>query len=362
MANTVLTQAFDRHQFILQRLASKQVGLFDPFILRSDRIVRDVLSQYGENITTRKVLNEIIRRIELELSGVYNEWGATLLEDFKDIATSESKFAANTLAKASGTKPVLPTPSQLWAAALQNPIQMSIKGESTLITEMFSVFSSQESKRVSGVVRLGFARGDTLQQMITLIRGTKKLGFKDGVLSTTRNGAETIARTVTNHVSNVARQRTYKSNQDILEGWTFSATLDGSTSAPCRHNDQEAQDGKVWPIGEGPLPPLHRRCRSSSHPKLKKRFDLFGDNGTRAQKGAYTTGQTKDKGYLTWLDGQPKWFQQDVLGKAQTELFRKGGLSPTQFNKLVNSAQGKPLTLKQIEAKDAQAWEKAGLE
>ncbi len=360
MSNTVLTESFNRHQFILQRLASHEVGQFDPFIVRADRIIRDVLSGHGE-FTTRKALNDIIRRLEKELSATYNDWGALLLDDFKEIAESEGAYASQSLTKATGQKALLPTPSQLWSAALQNPIQMSVKGESALISELFESFTAVESKRVSGAVRLGFAQGSTIQQVITAIRGTKKAGYKDGILSASRNAAETIARTTTNHVSNTARQRTYKSNQDIVEGWVFSATLDSVTSKPCRYNDQLAQDGKVWPIGEGPQPPLHRRCRSSSFPKLKKKYD-FDIKSTRAQKGAYGSGQTKEKGYLTWLDSQPKWFQEDVLGKAQTKLFREGGLSPTQFNKLVNSAQGKPLTLAQIKAKDQQAWDMAGLD
>ena len=95
---------------------------------------------------------------------------------------------------------------------------------------------------------------------------------------------------------------------------------------------------------------------------VKDKFDIFGDAGTRASKGAKGGQQTTAKTYYEWLERQPKFFQQDVLGKAKTELFRKGGLSSEKFRKLTSDKFGQPLTLDEIKAKDADAWREAGLD
>lgn len=680
MANEFLDTALVRHQIWLQGLATHEANTFNPYLNKADKIIRSVLSSYGDRIDTVKTLNEIIRQLKADLGANYSNWGEQLITDLEEIAESEAQFTRNTLDKAVvGRDVATPAPTQLWAAINVQPIQLNDKGESKLMQSLIKGFSSNEVNRVNGVLRNGFYSGATIQDMITAIRGTKKNQYKDGVLITSKRSAESIARTSTNHVSNVARQSTYKANQDILKGWEFNATLDNRTTNICRFHDQEAAEGKVYPMGKGPLPPLHlncvtgdanvsssglintayrrrykgaavnittksgrslcitpnhpvltstgwkaaklldtgdklvctdgvvhgdnkngmktpisnifgslnvatdslaitdrpasskdfhgdisdskvrvidvnslrrngfkvpdhvenyrldtrprvnssfsgfsafnsffnrtlsslcslisgrsksfgffrggvihsclllltsvsrlytdafkgipncsntnskpffytsdsnagikkrdslinkvnrnlkldfrsgnsielknsfdwfathaddlgnlcdigfidsshfddivdltlseidthvynletgnnwysangivtHNCRSSSVPVIKDKFDIFGDSGTRASKGAKGGQQTNAKGYYGWLERQPKWFQQDVLGKAQTELFRKGNLTNEQFRKLTSNKFGEPLTLDQIKAKDPDAWRDAGLD
>ena len=59
--------------------------------------------------------------------------------------------------------------------------------------------------------------------------------------------------------------------------------------------------------------------------------------------------------YNTWLKGQSKIFQIDVLGKTKADLFREGGLSVDKF---VNNT-GQTLTLDQLRSKYPTAWANA---
>lgn len=356
MPSQFIEDALIRHQTYLQGYATHTANIFDPYLLRADRIIRDVLSKAGPTIDTQKALNEILKELRERLSDNYSKWGDDLVKSLDELTESEINFTTTALDKATNAEVIKPTFTQTWAAINVRPIQISDKGESSLMAPLVKGFTPNEVNRINSVVRLGFFEGQATSQLITKIRGTKKNNFKDGVLITSKRSAETIARTAVSHVSNVARNSTYKANQDILKGWRFSATLDVRTSSQCRFYDDQ-----VFKIGEGPLPPIHARCRSNSIPELKDKFDIFGDSGTRASKGAKGGQQTTAKDYYEWLARQPKTFQQEVLGKAQTELFRKGGLSTDKFRKLVNNKFGQPLTLQEIQAKDPQAWEQAGL-
>lgn len=342
----------------MQSFATHEARTIDPFLVKADRIIRDVLSSAGPTIDSQKELNKILSELRELLGENYSEWGQELVDDLQEITDNEINFTSRALDNATeGTQIIKPTAEQTWAAINVRPIQVNDKGESKLMQPLIKGFTPNEVQRVNGTIRNGFFSGATTQEMITAIRGTKKNKFNDGILITTRRNAESIARTSVNHVSNIARQSTFKANQDILKGWRFSATLDMRTSSTCRFYDDTVHE-----IGKGPIPPRHLRCRSSALPEIKDKFDIFGDTGTRASKGAKGGQQTNANNYYEWLELQPKWFQQDVLGKSKTEIFRKGGLSTEEFRKTTSNKFGQPLTLDEIKAKDAEAWEKAGLE
>lgn len=358
MASDFLNTATQRHQIHLQRLATHEANTFNETLKEADKIVRDVLSRHGEFISTKAILDEIMRELTLKLGAEYAAWGEDLLDDMMKIGGQEADFTAKTLEKAVvGATVATVTAQAVWTAANIIPVQVSDKGESALMQAIVKQFTPNQVQRVTGVVRNGFYAGTPTQAIITQIRGTKVNQFKDGVLITTQRNAASIAKTLTNHMSNIARTTTFKKNKNILKGWEFSATLDNRTSSICRHND-----GEVFPIGSGPVPPLHIACRSAQVPVLKKKFDIFKGEGTRASKGASGGKQVKNQTYYEWLQTQPKFFQQEVLGKTQTELFRKGGLTTDQFRKLVNDRMGEPLNLEEIKRKNATAWETAGLD
>jgi hypothetical protein len=96
---------------------------------------------------------------------------------------------------------------------------------------------------------------------------------------------------------------------------------------------------------------------------IPKHLSLFGDTPEK-QASVGASGAkvvTAPDNYYDWLNTQPKSFQEDVLGKARTQLFREGGLSTEQFRKLTITNYGKPLTLSQMNAKDSAAFKRADL-
>ena len=99
--------------------------------------------------------------------------------------------------------------------------------------------------------------------------------------------------------------------------WRFVATLDHRTSKQCAVND-----GLVFKLGEGPVPPLHPNCRSTAVP-------YFGGDsvGTRASQDGQVPADTT---FAQWIETQPRAAQDQVLGKTVAQAWRSGKLTLQQ--------------------------------
>lgn len=198
-----------------------------------------------------------------------------------------------------------------------------------------------DAQRIADQISLGVAQGETIEQITARVLGTAANDWKDGVTQITRNGARTLARTLTNHVTNAARQDLYAANADIFSEEQYVATLDSRTTPQCR-----ALDGKLFKIGEGPMPPIHWNCRSTRIPVIAP---LDGDRAS--EFGAVPAKQT----YGPWLAKQSAAYQDEVLGPERGKLFRDGGLKIERFvDKNLT-----PLTLAQLKDRYPSAWAKA---
>lgn len=195
--------------------------------------------------------------------------------------------------------------------------------------------------RIKDQIAVGVLQGETTDGIARRIFGTAQLDWKDGATQITRNGARTLARTAVNHVANSSRQSIYEANANLIEKELYVATLDSRTSPICR-----SLDGKTFPVGKGPVPPLHPNCRSTRVPVIAP---LEGER--ESQFGAVPVSQT----YGPWLKSQTAAFQDDVLGPERGKLFRLGGLEIEKFN----DASGKLYTLNDLKIREPQAFARA---
>lgn len=180
-------------------------------------------------------------------------------------------------------------------------------------------------------VQTGLQRGLTTDEIVRGIRGTRS---EAGILEASRNDVSTMVRTAAAHVSAQSRMTSFEGIG--VERWQFVATLDLRTSEICAGND-----GKTFPVGEGPIPPLHPNCRSTAVPD-------FGDDDPGAKRAA-TGGQVSaSTTYQDWLRKQPKGDQDQMLGKTKAAAWRRGDLS---FERMVGRDL-QPLTLAELRRLD----------
>lgn len=246
----------------------------------------------------------------------------------------------------------MPTAKLAYQAALENPVQAT--GE--LLRSMVQDWPARDALRVSNVVQRGWGQGRTLQDMIREVVGTKKNGYKDGVLEISRQHAGTVINTATQHVANAARMQVWEDNGDLVQRYQWISTLDRRTTQQCK-----SLDGRTFEAGKGPMPPIHPNCRSTTVAVLGSEWDFLDAGATRASSGPTPGYVPADESYYDWLGKQPATFQNVAIGPVRGKLFRDGGLTAERFGELNLGRNFEPLTLEEMRAIEPEAFKRAGI-
>ena len=198
--------------------------------------------------------------------------------------------------------------------------------------------------RFSQQVRLGMSQGETLDQMVRRVRGTRAGGFTDGIMETTRRQAAALVRTSVNSIGNSARTAVYEANADLITAEVHSSTLDSGTTLQCA-----ARDGKAWdtqtkqPIGGHSLPymvpAIHVGCRSVLLPRI-------GDGSVRipGQRASADGPVPASRTFETWLRAKTVAEQNEIFGPGRAGLWRDQKLTLSQLLDF----KGDPLPLDEL--------------
>jgi hypothetical protein len=250
------------------------------------------------------------------------------------------------------------TVQQVYAAAMSRPFQ------GTLLKEALKNVEEVRARQIRGALRMGYVEGQTIDQMVRRVRGTKSAGYADGLMEASRRYVESIVRTATSHTAATSRDYFMDANEDLVKVVTWQSTLDGHTSPACRIRDGKKYTlnhrpvGHSFPWGAGPGR-FHWNCRSSSTAVLKSWRELGLDideisPGTRASMDGQVPA---DQTYGEWLKNQSAARQDDILGETRGKLLRSGGLTVEKFA----NDRGRWLTLEELRIRDAEAFKRAGL-
>ncbi len=153
-----------------------------------------------------------------------------------------------------------------------------------------------------------------------------------GITGATRAGRElsAIQRTIFTNTQNAAANAMYRANDDVLDGYQWTSTLDGRTSDICK-----ALDGRVFETDAGRYPPAHFNCRSTTIPVVK-RFSRLPDSvreGAPLPRAAYDGQIPESLDYPQWLVTQPDRVKLQALGsQRRVDLFNEGRLNLTRFS------------------------------
>lgn len=271
----------------------------------------------------------------------------------RDLAKYEAEFETRSLAEIGLRYDFdLPSSGQVMSAVRTQP--MSVKGadEGKLLSAFVRDWSETQVTRTANTIRSGYAQGLTTQQVVSQIR------TEAGPIG--RRGLEAMARTSLQHAANQARQATWAANSDIVRRVRIVATLDSRTSTICM-----SLDGREYPLDEGPRPPFHVNCRTTTAAALDDRFAVLDEGGTRRSRDP-ETGSVGDapanETYYGWLKRQPAEVQDSIIGPARGKLMRDGGLTSERFAELQLGKRFEPLTLEKMKELEPVAFKRAGLE
>lgn len=318
----------------------------------------------------------------------------SVLNEYRKISRKElSAFAALEAAKESSIL-LSSIPIEMSFAAVSadqlRAIVSSRPFQGRLLREWFKTLQAREASALKQALQLGMAEGQTTDQIVRAVAGTRSKRYTDGVLAITRRDAQAVVRTAVNHVSNTARSYVWEANSSIVSARIWTSTLDGRTSAICQARDGKGTTIAGQPLPEGVLPLIPRNARPPAHINCRSTMVAFIDGiglvGTRPavvdirnrrRREIDFRAQARREGrsiknirkewadknigsvpsktnYQDFLFRQSKEFQIEVLGPSRTKLFREGKVRLDQF---VDRA-GNELTLEQLKKTQPEAFKK----
>ena len=203
-----------------------------------------------------------------------------------------------------------------------------------VIEKAFRGIASAQADLISREIRVGITQGESMSKIAKRLRGRLQFGANQEMtaraqalaggtgIKLANNQVRTIVRTSVNQVQTMANQSVYAANQDITKKYEYVATLDARTTALCG-----SLDGKKFRYGEGPEPPQHFNCRSTTVPiiddeDLRRRFP-----DTRPSEVGRVP---QDLSYPDWLKRNPN-MQTQALGNKKRF-----------FNYLINTKNKSP--------------------
>jgi SPP1 gp7 family putative phage head morphogenesis protein len=392
-ANENIRDALIRHQVYIQRLTTQQIrDLIEVLDSGRDPLTTWLYGQVSQLADLRRMSPQERAAMKAFATEYAKKRGISLSKaqrvlerDTRGLIAHEVKYNISLLTKAVPVVLAFKAPNV--AAFADRVIKYGTFAGKTY-QAMFDELAMGETAKVITAIQTGLAQGEGIEDMVRRVLGTRKAGYSDGILQGTRNGINSIVRTIDNAIANQAKQATMEANRDIIQEEIFVAVLDGRTTLQCA-----SLDGKRFAVGEGPIPPLHWGCRSTRAPIVDPKWLMqeagerpfvrdtrtrrFREMDFRAKaKRELGEGQWKKMSeaqrrseitavrdrwananvgqapatltFSQWFDRQPAEFQREYLGATRFKLYDSGKLALGQF---VDNA-GHMLTLKQLVAKD----------
>jgi len=355
-APQVLIDDAVRRQVLLEGVKESDWQDFQEYLVQIERVVRNRLTEEGDKITTRARLNKLVsdlRRSQREIYAIYVE---QLIGNLDDVALTEAELEGQSLnSTVFAFEAVMPSAEQVIMAYQRN--LLSIEGQSMALQPFLKEFTEKQIQAITSAVNQGYIEGKTISQIVRDVRGTRVQNFNDGVIGKINRNDRAMVRTAIQNAAMQARERVWISNRDLVIGVEWVSTLDSRTTPQCR-----SLDGEIFPINEGPRPPIHYGCRSTTAPVLSSRFDWLQKGAKRPAVGADGTKQVRaTTTYYSWLKSQPASFQDEVIGPTRGKLLRNGGLNAEEFSTLQLNRSFQPRTLEEMRRIAPQAFAEANL-
>lgn len=331
----VLTQ----HQAYLFRASSQSVNelltIFNDESALMLAKLRDLLDELNDSekaaLAAGLYTTANLKEIRDLISGWHTSLNSSLPEAFAVSATAMAVYEANYTAKLYGGKIKKPNGEKLYTAAKKVPL---VGG--ALVDDLLSKIAESARQKVEYAIREGISSGKTNQEIVQRIRGTKRLNYEDGLLTSSKTDIDRTVRTVRSHVANQAYLNSL--NQIGFEYIRLVATLDGRTSKLCA-----SLDGAVWEINDPAkrVPPLHPNCRSILVP-VEKDGKLVGERpfvmderrvkdipkDERSQLIGQLDANTTFKEFFKKTDD---FFQKEWLGPKRYKLYKEGKFDFAKF-------------------------------
>jgi SPP1 gp7 family putative phage head morphogenesis protein len=286
-------------------------------------LVAQIQKYAGREMTLRRLmaLRQAVKEI---LVAGYQQLGRDFTDDMHELAALESQWNVRAWAAALPVSLSFVAPS---TAALREMIRQA-PVEGRFVKEWLTDLAPETLARVNQQIMIGVTTGESIDEIVRRIAGTRASQYRDGILNRSRRDIDLLVRTSVSGVSNNVRQLTYRLNRNVVTGWMFVATLDLRTCTVCA-----GLDGERYDIDTGPMPPAHGRCRCTTTPVLASWQELGLDLAEAPESTrASLDGQVPDRvKFPAWLARRSAADQDRVLGPTRGRMYRRGAIRFADF-------------------------------
>lgn len=311
-------------------------------------------------------------------------------QELREYMGDEARFTIDAFERAVGLQGVTLAPVAIGEIAT---FADRITFGSKPLSELLARFQDDDANRVVNHIANAWREGQTPDQVVRSLRGTRAAKYRDGITAISRRSAASLVRTAVTTITTAARESIWQENSDIIIALQWSSILDGRTSQICQSRDGRMAlvGGDALPEGARPLdppgarPPAHPSCRSIMIPVIDG-VAMIGDRTTirdirtrrvreidfaresrrrgvpiqqiRAEWAAEYIGSVPhDVYYPSWIRTQSAAFQDEVYGPTRGALLRRGGLDVDDFV----DQTGKRYTLDELRSRHGAAFDLANL-
>jgi SPP1 gp7 family putative phage head morphogenesis protein len=299
-----------------------------------ERVLNLLLSGKYRSLTTtqRARALELFKEIGTRLGHGYQDLTQLVVKEMKGYAQLEADVARAQVVGAAGGEATVSLGPSLPSAYVESIAKLPVQG--LRIGEWFDAQARTMTVEAKRIIQQGLVEGKGPAEIARRI--SAGANAQGPVLARrAKQEAKIIARTVTNAVQNDAALASYERlPASVSDSYVWRSVRDNRVSTICA-----ALDGRVFRYDDDArrVPPAHPQCRSTIQPLIKGAEATLAD-----QKGPVTM-----RDYGAWLSSQPVSVQNEILGAARADLFRRGKISLSD----AIDADGRVLTLKELRAK-----------
>jgi len=305
---------------ILNFLRDLEVDTAAKLAARIERLSERDKANFVRNRTRGQYSTERLERLLDSIRETSIEWRRLTEENIglsaKEVAASELALQTKALEIAGVIGEGISIQAAVSAAYAQPLLARPLR-------EYFKDQQASVRRAITDSLRRSFVAGETVDQAVKSLIGTKALNYTDGDLRKNRNGVRMLVRTGLNHISNVTTRETYKALG--VTHVIFIGVMDSRQSTICA-----GLSGRRLDLNNPnePFPLRHPNCRSTIVPDIEGLSDT-----TRPAVGANGVTQIPaDLTYKEFFDRQPVSWQRDQLTALQYRLYREGNLEFSQFS------------------------------
>lgn len=309
-----------------------------------EKLARVDPSGVTQTAAQQRRLRSLLRDVRVRIREAMRSLRDAARDGLNEFAAAEAAWAQQSMQRAVSGAAI-----DIGIRVAPAPVLRSLVDDTLIVGRPLEEWWSRQGDgmidRFQQQMRLGVAQGETLEQLIRRVRGTRANRFTDGIMTASRRSAEMAVRTSVTAIGNASRIAVYQANADLITGFVHSSVLDTRTSVTCA-----SRDGKAWGPDRKPLgghriayqqPPLHPNCRSVILPRIG---DVTRIPGQRAsQDGPVPASQT----FETWLRTKTVAEQNAILGAGRARVWRQNKLTLSQLLDF----KGDPLSVAELSAR-----------